>query len=336
MTSKLYIKSLLFVFLVFQCLLKAHAGELSALPLSSLNASSYGPIERDCNHSRIVCIEENNTIFAVKGPLTASQVNHLCPSTPKQTSLKRNRLPSNMLHPMIIVNVGSDIITYTQHQNRIQKITNETLPKFSYILCGTPDHKPNSGRHAYADKPIPIDIFLDKSLAADQVKNPPKYNKFDALDRKFAFHEIALGDSLASMVTRFPSSEVNYDIAGNHIVGYHFNANFQDIMGKFDKEERLYEFTAYFQEEGTSLSSTLNEFVELYGKPMVKGSLSLEHNLDPINNLKTGTYIWKISESAYLTITIETTKNTRITVKMVDISQAEKVAEYLSKAKKEI
>ena len=69
---------------------------------------------------------------------------------------------------------------------------------------------------------------------------------------------------------------------------------------------------------------------------MVKGSLSLEHNLDPINNLKTGTYIWKISESAYLTITIETTKNTRITVKMVDISQAEKVAEYLSKAKKEI
>jgi hypothetical protein len=329
MTSKFYINCLLCVYLVFQFVLKTHAGESSISPLTTLNSNSYGPIERDCNHSRIVCIEGNQTIFAVKGPLTDSQVNQLCPSTPMQTSFRRNSLPSNMLHPMIIVNVGSDVISYTQHQSRMQKTSNETLQKFSYVLCGTSNHKPNSGRHINAENPVPFDTFLVNSFAADHVKNPPTYNKFEALDRKFAFREVAY------MLTLFPSSEVNYDIVGNHISGYHFTANYRDITGRFDKEERLYEFTASMQEEGSPLSTTLNEFVERYGKPVMKGGSTLDHDLDPINNVKSGTYIWKMPGGGYLTISIETTKNTSITVKLVDINQAEKAAEYFNKAKKQ-
>ena len=319
MTSNLYINSLLCIYFAFYFVLTTNASEPTASLLTSLGSKPYGPIERDCNHSRIVCIEGNQTMFAVKGPLTANQANHLCPSTPRQTSFKRNSLPSNMLHPMIIVNVGSHIIEYTQHQNSIQKTSNEILPKFSYVLCGTSDHKPNSGLHLNADKPIPFDTFLESSFAVDHVKNPPRYDKFEALDRTFAFREVALGDSLAYMLTLFPSSEVNYKIVENHITGYDFNASFRDITGRFDKEERLYEFTASIQED-TSFSTTLNEFVELYGKPIVKGNSTLSHDLDPKNNVKSGVYIWKTSDSGYLTISIETSKNTNITVKMIDIN----------------
>jgi hypothetical protein len=336
MTSKFYTNCLLCVYLVFQFVLITHAGEPSISPVTTLNSNSYGPIERDCNHSRIVCIEGNQTIFAVKGPLTDSQVNHLCPSTPRQTSFRRNRLPSNMLHPMIIVNVGSDVISYIQHQSRIQKTSNETLPKFSYVLCGTSGYKPNSGLHINANKPVPFDTFLDNSFVADHVKNPPTYNKFEAPDRKFAFREVALGDSLAYILTLFPLSEVNYESVGNHISGYHFTAHYRDIMGRFDKEERLYEFTASMQEESGSLSTALNEFVGLYGKPVMNGDSTLDYDLDPNNNVKSGTYIWKIPGGGYLTISIETIKNTSIKVKMVDINQAEKAAEYFNKTKKQM
>ncbi len=335
MTSNLYSISLILVFLLSQLAVKTQAGDFPTSPLTS-SSTAYGPVKRDCDHSRIVCIEGNQTIFAVKGPLTSRQAKHICPSTPMQTEFKRNRLPSNMLNPMLIVNEDKSIIEYSQLQNNIQKTASETLPKFSYLLCGTSDHKPNSGRHINANNPMPFDTFLDKSLAAEQVKNIPTYTKFEAPDRKFAFHEVALGDSLAYITTLIPSSEVNYEIVGTHIAGYHINAKHRDITGRFDQEERLYEFTASLQEENISLSSALNDLMELYGKPVAKGRYSLDHDLDPANNAKQGTYIWKIWEGAYLTISIDTTKNTNIMVKMLDISQAEKAAEYLSKIKKQI
>ncbi len=336
MNLKLFINGLLLLCSVFQFVLMAHAGDTHVSAFTPISSNSYGPIERDCSHKRIVCIEGNQTIFAVKGPLTNNQAKHLCPSTPSQTAFKRNRLPNNMLYPMIIVNVDSHIIEYSQHQNSIQKTSSETLPKFSYILCGTSDHEPNSGRHLNADKPVPFDTFLVNSFAAEQLINPPTYDIFEALDRQFAFRQVALGDSLAYMLALFPSSEINYEIVGNHIAGYQFNANYRDITGRFDKEERLYEFTASIQEDANSLSAILTELVALYGKPAVKGGSTLGYDLDPINNVRSGTYIWKISSSGYLTISIETAENTSITVKMVDISQAEKAAEYLNKAKKQI
>ena len=56
---------------------------------------------------------------------------------------------------------------------------------------------------------------------------------------------------------------------------------------------------------------------------------------DPKKDVKSGIYMWKVSDSGYLTISIETNKNTTMTVRMVDINQAEKVAEYLIKAKQQ-
>lgn len=334
MTSNLHIKSLLCVYLAFQFVFTTHADEHPAAPSSSLSSNTYGPIQRDCSHSRIVCIEGNESIFAVKGPLTKSQANLICPSTPRQTSFKRNRLPSNMLHPMIIVNVGSDIIEYNQYKNTIQKTSNETLPKFSYVLCGTSEHQANSGLHPNANKPIPLNTFLDSSFTIDRVKNPPSFNSFTAPNRKFAVREIALGDSLAYLETLLPSAEINYEIIGNHITGFYLNTKDQDITGRFDKEERLYEFTISMEKSDTSFSTALNTLVELYDKPVVKGGSSLEYDLDPINKVKSGTYIWKISDSGYLTISIEAKNNTFIKVKMVDLNQADKAAEYLNQVKR--
>lgn len=307
---------------------------VSASSLNLLNSKSYGPVERDCNHSRIVCIEGNQTIFAVKGPLTLSQASQLCPATPKHTSFKRNKLPSNAFHPMIILNVGSDIIAYSQNLHRIQKSSSEKLPNFSYILCGTSDHKPSSGLHSNADNPVAFDIFLDQSFTTEQIKNPPTYKNFKSPDRVFAFREVALGDSLAYMMELFPSSEVNYEIAGTYITGYHFHSLYSDIVGRFDKEEGLYEFTATFKEKGTSLSTILKELIGFYGNPVTKGDSTLNHDLDIENGVKSGTYIWKISSSAYLTISIQTVEDINITVKMVDINKAEKATEYFNKVNK--
>lgn len=331
MTSISKLNRLISLCFAFQLLFINHA---SASSLNLLSSNSYGPVERDCNHSRITCIEGNQTIFAVKGPLTLSQANQLCPSTPKQTAFKWNRLPSNIFHPIIIVNAGSDIIAYSQQLHRIQKTSNETLPNFSFILCGTSDHKPNSGLHKNADKSVPFDTFLDNSFSAEQIKNPPTDRNFKASDRTFAFREVALGDSLAYIRELFPSSEVNYKIAGTYITGYHLHSFYSDIVGKFDKDESLYEFTASFKEKDTTLSAILQELLKLYGMPVTKGDSSLDHDLDINNDVKSGTYIWKISVSAYLTVSIETTADISITVKMVDINKAEKATEYFNKVKK--
>ena len=336
MTSTRYIYTLLFVCITFLPTLKTHADTSLHSSLFSTSSNHYGPIERDCHHPRIACIEGSNTLFAVKGPLTKNQANQLCPSTPRQTAFKRNRLPSHMQHPMIIVNVGSDIIEYSQRQNSIQKTSLDTLPIFSYVLCGTTAHKPNSGLHINADKPIKFDTFLENSFAADQIINPPTNKIFKADNRKFEFGEVALGDGLAYVVSLFPSAEVNYDMAGNHITGYTFSADLHKTAGRFDKEERLYEFTTSIPEHDSSFSETLNSLVEQYGKPMVKGSSSLDHDLDPLNDVKSGTYIWKIAGGGYLTISIKTTLHTQMSVKMIDINQAEKALDYVTNTKKQL
>lgn len=335
MNSNYYITCFFFVYLVFGFASIAQADESLNSGLSGFTSSTYGPIERDCNHNRIVCIDGKRTIFAVKGPLTKNQAEQLCPSTPKQTTFKRNRLPANMLNPMIIVNTDSDIIEYNQQKNTIQKTANGTLPKFSFILCGTADLKPNSGQHNNADKPIPLDTFLSASFSADHIKNPPTYKEYKAINRKFSINDVALGDSLAYLMSLLPSSEVNYEIVGKHITGYDLNANNGDITGKFDKQERLYELTLSMKKEDTTFSATLTELVERYGKPVVKGGSKLEDDLDPLNKVTSGTYIWKLSASGYLTISINTTKNTHITVKMIDLNQSEKTLEYVNKIKKQ-
>jgi len=305
---------------------------LSIHSLASSKHNQYGPVARDCAHDRIICIEGNNHIFAVKGPLTGSQVNNLCPSTPKQTSFKRNRLPPNMLQPMIIVNAGKNILAYKQDQNRVHRSpSSEGLPSFSYILCGTADNKPNSGLHTKANNPISFDTFLSKSFAISGVHNAPSNEAFMADDRKFAYREVALKDSLAYVTSLFPTSEVNYEIFGNYIAGYQFTADYQDISARFDKEERLYEFISSTKKDNIPFITTLNEFVSNYGNSIVKGSATLEHDLDPKNNVSSGTYIWKLRGGSYLTLTIN---NAEIKLKMVNINLAEQTAEYVRKAKR--
>ena len=298
--------------------------------IQAIEPARFGPVAKDCSHERIFCFEGNNKLFAVKGPLTSVQVNNLCPSTPKQAIFKWLQLPSNLLHAVIIAKVGDSVFVYNPNQYRVQKSPiDKPLPKFSYVLCGTGDSSPNDGRHIHADNPVPLDDFLANSPAFDNIKNTPSNKVIKALDRTYAFREVMPGDSLAYLMSLFPSAEVNYEISGNYIVGYDFAAEHGAIRAKFDKQERLYEFTSSSSKANTSFIENLEEFVKRYGEPVVKGGTTLEHDLNPENKVNYASYIWKALSGTYLTLTIDMTKEDNITVKMVDIIQAEKAAKDL-------
>lgn len=312
------------------CSLSVQASDFSSSPSALLKSGGFGPVAKDCDHERILCFESNSNVFAVKGPMTSAQVNNLCPSTPKQSIFRLLQLPGNLLNSVIIVKVGDSVFEYNQVQFRVLKNPfDEPLPKFSYILCGTRDNSPSYGRHARADNPVHLDDFLANSPAFDKIKDLPSNKVFKAADRTFSFREVMLGDSLAYLMSLFPSAEVNYEISGNHIVGYDFAAKQGGILAKFDKQEHLYEFTSTSRKQGISFTETLKGFVNRYGNPVMRGGATIEHDLDPHNKLNANSYIWRVDNGAYLTLTIDTTKAESVTLKMVDIIQAEKAAKDL-------
>lgn len=320
---------LVFIYLAWS--LSVQASDFSDSSSALLKSGGFGPVAKDCGHERILCFESNTNVFAVKGPMTSTQVNNLCPSTPNQAIFKWLQLPSNLLHAVIIAKVGDSVFAYNPDQYRVQKSSiDKPLPKFSYVLCGTGDSSPNYGRHVHADNPVPLDDFLANSPAFDNIKNLPSNKVFKAADRTFAFREVMLGDSLAYLMGLFPSAEVNYEISGNQIAGYDFSAEHGGILAKFDKQERLYEFTSTSRKQDISFTEILKEFVNRYGNPVMKGGATIEHDLDPQNKRNANNYIWKLDNGAYLTLTIDTTKAESVTVKMLDIIQAEKAAKDVS------
>lgn len=303
---------------------------LISFQIQAIEPARFGPVAKDCSHERILCFESNTNVFAVKGPMTSAQVNNLCPSTPNQAIFKWLQLPGNLLHAVIIAKVGDSVFAYNPNQYRVQKSSiDKPLPKFSYVLCGTGDSSPNYGRHVHADNPVPLDDFLANSPAFDKIKNLPSNKVIKVADRTFSFREVMPGDSLAYLMSLFPSAEVNYELSGNHIAGYDFAAEHGGIRGKFDKQERLYEFTYSFRKANISFIEILEEFIKRYGEPVVKGGTTLEHDLNPQNKVNHAGYIWKALSGTYLTLTIDMTREENVTVKMVDIIQAEKAAKDL-------
>jgi len=306
---------------------------------ASVDGGTYGPVARDCNHERIFCFDKQKDLFAVKGPfLSMSQLENLCPATPKVHDAKRAVIyanaPKMTRFGLAIVNVDKEkdfyqektrIQIYDVHARRFKRTpkTKQNDLKFDYVLCGTHNLRRPFRLHVNADNPVPFNSFLSKSFSIGNVQNIPTNKTFKSSERKYAFSGVALGDSLAYVKEKYPLNNIKYETVGRYITGY------QTTFGLFDKNEKLYKYNDFIPKNGISLITTLEKFVSRYGEPV---SGSIQHDLNPINKVTSGTYVWHPRKGAKLTITINEVNRPGVGVKMYDASLADKAENHLEQA----